>query len=271
MFIFRPKGFDIQTTHERGFFHEEPYCKMWLLMCFSTPFSYAVQGSMHTAKAGDILVNQPGDYLKHGASADLASGFVNDWIYIDGAEIGELITSLGIPVSTAIPNSNPKLITPFLEAIAFELLEKKHGYAEKISALIVSMLVEVSRVTTSPALSKHPAYPLFHALRTDLMNYPASSWTIEELSQRTGYSISRFCALYKQFFGTSPQNDIFNMRIMKAKNLLNHTNHSVTYIAEECGFCSVNHFSAAFKRATSYSPIQYRSSTMPCISKSSIT
>ena len=172
MLTLKPKGLDISTSHKPGFFHERACNKAWLIMCFSTPFTYLYKDQMIVGEIGDCLINAPNEPIKHGPSADLQTGFVNDWIYIDGCDIGALIDELNLPVNTAIPTDNPKLMTPYIRTIISELLEKSNGYEKKISAVILDMLVEISRSANPKTATKRRSSEAFDALRNELLNSP---------------------------------------------------------------------------------------------------
>jgi transcriptional regulator GlxA family with amidase domain len=64
--------------------------------------------------------------------------------------------------------------------------------------------------------------------------------------------------MFKQKVGMTPHKYLLNIRIEKAKELLNTNHYSVAETAVFCGFESITHFSAAFKKSTGYSPFEYK-------------
>jgi AraC-like DNA-binding protein len=83
------------------------------------------------------------------------------------------------------------------------------------------------------------------------------NWTLQELSNISGYSSSRFSSLYWERYGFSPIEQLISMRIQAAKDLLKNSNKSITDIAEETGFSSIHYFSRKFKAATGMTPTEY--------------
>ena len=78
------------------------------------------------------------------------------------------------------------------------------------------------------------------------------------LAEQAMISEVYFRRLFKENFGVSPKKYIHNLRIEQAKNLLKSNSFlSVAQIAEEVGFTSIYQFSAAFKKATGFSPTEY--------------
>ncbi|MDR6551767.1 helix-turn-helix domain-containing protein [Paenibacillus qinlingensis] len=63
---------------------------------------------------------------------------------------------------------------------------------------------------------------------------------------------------FKETTGSTITEYIKELRIQKAKNLLDITTYSITLIAHQCGFNDSNYFSRVFRQHTGMSPKQYR-------------
>lgn len=78
------------------------------------------------------------------------------------------------------------------------------------------------------------------------------------LAQKAMISEVYFRKLFKENFGVSPKQYIQDLRILKAKNLLKgNLCASISEVAEEVGFSNVYQFSAAFKKATGFTPTEF--------------
>lgn len=64
--------------------------------------------------------------------------------------------------------------------------------------------------------------------------------------------------IFKEYTGFSPMNYLAALRIRKAQELLEKTDHSVSEISQLVGYEDLQHFSNAFKKSTGYSPRTYR-------------
>lgn len=71
-------------------------------------------------------------------------------------------------------------------------------------------------------------------------------------------SESGFYAAFKAWSGKSPTDFRNEIRITSAKSMLQHTNYSVSQIAEMIGFEDQYYFSRIFKKRTGLSPREYR-------------
>lgn len=81
---------------------------------------------------------------------------------------------------------------------------------------------------------------------------------VEDMARRAHLSPSRFNAVFRQRFGTSPHQYLLRLRVQHAQELLNSTDFTLQKIAEYCGFADVHHFSKAFRKVTGLSPGAYR-------------
>ena len=81
--------------------------------------------------------------------------------------------------------------------------------------------------------------------------------SLEEMAQLSGYSPSRFLALYKTCYGISPKAELLQARLSMAKQMLSYSDLSITAIANACGFQSVYYFSKYFRKYTGTAPSQW--------------
>lgn len=69
---------------------------------------------------------------------------------------------------------------------------------------------------------------------------------------------SHFSRSFKRSTGMSPQDWIRNQRIEQAKQLIRHSELTLTQISAECGFCDQAHFSHMFSKTEGTNPAQWR-------------
>ncbi len=81
---------------------------------------------------------------------------------------------------------------------------------------------------------------------------------LADLAALLDMSQFHFSHLFKQAIGTSPHQYLLQQRIERAKQLLKHTDRSITDIAFLCGFNSHSHLSKQFRQLTGTTPKVYR-------------
>ena len=83
---------------------------------------------------------------------------------------------------------------------------------------------------------------------------------MKDLAHVTNLSVSQFERVFRQNFGMTPVRFINRFRVHQACISLLRTNHTITQIAHDCGFCDHSHLSREFVRTMGKSPGQYRKS-----------
>lgn len=88
-------------------------------------------------------------------------------------------------------------------------------------------------------------------------NY-CEKFTLEELASNANISPNYFVRKFKERTGQPPLKYINNLKLERAKFLLEHSNKFINVIMEEVGFLDQAHFSKLFRATTGYSPRKFR-------------
>jgi AraC family transcriptional regulator len=82
--------------------------------------------------------------------------------------------------------------------------------------------------------------------------------SIRKLASLSGLSPSQFARGFRETTGLSPHRYLSDLRIERARHLLERTDKSVTEIALECGFVQPSHFATTFRMRVGMSPRAWR-------------
>ncbi|MBQ8345798.1 MAG: helix-turn-helix transcriptional regulator [Clostridia bacterium] len=102
--------------------------------------------------------------------------------------------------------------------------------------------------------------PLVQEITAYMREHLTEKLSFSVLTAHFSVSPTTLKALFRRNFGMGTMEYLMNLRIDRAKELLRGGHTSCTEIASLCGFCSVHHFSAAFKRNCGMSPLAYTKS-----------
>ncbi len=84
------------------------------------------------------------------------------------------------------------------------------------------------------------------------------TFTLQELAEQAGLSVSHFSAVFRRKTQNSPINFFMFLKIQKACQLLENTNFRVKEISQQVGFEDPYHFSRVFSQFIGLSPRQFR-------------
>jgi transcriptional regulator GlxA family with amidase domain len=103
--------------------------------------------------------------------------------------------------------------------------------------------------------------PVLERLRRARDQMEACSGTaldLDAMARAACFSKFHFLRLFRQAYGETPGRYLSQVRLERARCLLETTDRSVTDICLEVGFESPASFSAAFRQHTGSSPLRYR-------------
>ncbi len=83
--------------------------------------------------------------------------------------------------------------------------------------------------------------------------------TLEDIAKGLNMSVSKLKLLFRQNYGSGPLSCFNELKIEKAKRLIENGEMNFTEISEQLGFNSLHYFSRTFKRLTGNSPSEYKS------------
>ena len=142
---------------------------------------------------------------------------------------------------------------------AKKLWERKEtGYSTKCMADLYNILyiLQQEYINTYQPQSKHeiiaPAVKYIHK------HYTTDSISIEHLSAMCNITPEYFRKLFKNFYGVSPIKYINNLKITRARELMESDLCTVSEAAFSAGYTDISHFSREFKKATGISPSEYQ-------------
>lgn len=130
---------------------------------------------------------------------------------------------------------------------------------------------QVAMLLATRLVTRHGARPASPAAGRRLMPGPAwqrvldyieahlgDNLQLQTLAEVGGVHVSHLWRAFQANLGTSPQRHVAALRLQRARRLLGEERGSIASIAAELGYASQSHFSAAFRKAFSMSPTQYR-------------
>ena len=154
-----------------------------------------------------------------------------------------LLTQLGRQLLAAVGSQHGLgllYVESLTNALCHQLIEHHATYERRIHR---------SHSLTGLVLARIDAYLETHA---------DTSVTLQTLAEVANLSVFHFARLFKQATGVTPYQHVLSWKIRHARQLLRADSMSVADISDALGFATPATFSAAFRRATGQSPLDFR-------------
>ena len=248
--------YGIDFKHKINEFSIRTVSQSYFMSYFRDDYLIELSGRLVKGRAGDLIIQRPGDIIYHGPKKGSSQGFSNDWLYFGGEEVEGLLMKYPIPVGKPFRLGSSVYLSSAINKIHAEKSFLKEGYREKCDIIFTDMLIDVYRAYKNYGTSS--AEEKLEYVRGAMIADFSRSWRLSELAGMAGYSVSRFCSLYKSEYGISPMEDLMNIRIERSKLLIHYGSMSLGAIAEAMGFSSIYYFSRQFKKKEGITPSEFK-------------
>ena len=195
----------------------------------------------------------------HRYRPDSRQGWEEYWISFHGFQAEQLMSngffSADKPcIQTGLDKDLVVLFGRMMDCVKAGLL----GYSQQISGILLQILGLVNTISESKQLDHSPVEKLISKSRFLLHESQERAMDMMELAQQLPMGYSAFRKQFKLFTGQSPNQYHLNLRMDRAKELLESTILSIEEVSVQTGFESIYYFSKLFKRKTGVSPNAYR-------------
>ena len=127
-----------------------------------------------------------------------------------------------------------------------------------VRALLVHILVFLSRCYESVPRLRHQSLTSLSKVLTHIETNFCRRLTLDELSEVAHMSKSTLMRRFRSIMGETPLGYLKECRLERARELLDHTELSISQIADRTGFGSINYLCRCFKASTGMTPRGYR-------------
>ena len=242
------KGF--QLVRPRGY-------PEYTFLHFLTPVILQVDGEEISVQPGGCIFFPP--EMPQYFTAPTA--LVHNWFHATG-DLKALLAEFSVPEGQIFYPENREQITELIEKMETERFGNQ-PYRERLQdGYLQELLILLSRgihAAGISAITKNTELLQIREMRQQILSRPTHRWTVEEMAELVGLSVSRFHAVYKAHFGVSPMQDLIRSRIEYAKDqLLLLPETPISELADRLGYHDQFHFSRQFRKMVGVTPGQYR-------------
>ena len=241
-----PVGFHMIRPHG----HED-----YTFLHFFNCMKFIIDGEELSVPAGSFIIYAPGTPQEFISELPL----VHNWAHFKG-DISEIMSEAGMECDKLYYPSSSSFVTDIIQEMEMEFFSQKAASSKLINLKFEELLIKLGRAvsTTEEIEFDESVRDKFRSLRETLFASLQEDWSVKRMADLTGYSPSRFNAIYKSIYGIAPTADLINARINRAKNLLILEDMNVEEISAVLGYQNVTHFIRQFKSKVGCTPSNYR-------------
>jgi AraC-like DNA-binding protein len=212
---------------------------------------------MKDVKAGTLIFLFPGE--RHRYKPDDNTGWDEYWIGIKG-EILDNLVKKGFfkPETPCVYIGFNENVFNLFNSIIEKTKNESPGYQPLISGAALHLLGYCHSITKQYAIESEENAVVVNQARLLFRANIAEAFSPEEAAAQLNIGYSRFRKVFKNYTGLSPGQYYIQLKIDRAKELLNEPGMSVKEIAFKLNFESYFYFAKLFKEKTGLSPTDYR-------------
>lgn len=164
----------------------------------------------------------------------------------------------GMPARLVLSADAQEVVRDVTDRMLGESSQRRPGYKTALRGMLIELLVVLGRSRlTVDRTSIEPTERLAVVLSM-LHERFFEHWSLSRMAELAGCSIPSLSRHFRASLHTSPTEYLITVRINRARQLLRHTELSVTRIADESGFEDSNYFTRQFKARTGRTPLEFR-------------
>lgn len=229
-----------------------PYCNLHFIVEGGLEVTY--EGHHYSAGSGDLVLLPA--FKAHTYQVSSRKKTVMKWLEFHGSDSVTMVLRLiGLHGSPVFPVADR-------HQAAFEEILAQCGqpichYTK--SQLVYEIFMDEMRHLKEMALDpvERKTDPIERVCQY-IEEHLGEALKVDHLSHTLGYSTSYLITVFKKTYGMTPNQFIYNRRIIRAKRYLTDMNLPLDVIAAYCGFYDSSHLIHRFKKQEGMTPTAYR-------------
>ena len=213
----------------------------------------------HTIKAGDMFMLFPG--VKHAYSPLPDTGWQEYWVGFSGNHIDRLLRNGLFNISKPIHQIglNQKILVDF-EQIMQLCRQQPPGFQIQLGTIVLQLLAHMHTSEINLRTNQSES-EIVQTARSIMTLHVDDSIEVEQIAGELGLEYTHFLDIFKHYTGLTPYKYFLQLRIQRAKELLETPGLSIKEVSGIMNFENQYYFSRIFKKKTGYAPSDWRTLT----------
>jgi AraC-like DNA-binding protein len=207
--------------------------------------------------AGDVFFLFPGVW--HRYEPDPETGWDEHYVGLRGPHADQAFRDFGLNPGQPMRHVgvHPELVATFNHIIE-ELRQERVGYGRMLAGYAFALLAQVTTLARRRSFTDTKVEHAIQEARAIMLERTDRALDMEQLARELAVGYSWFRRAFREYAGISPGQYHLQLRLNRARDLLQNTRLPISQIALDTGFDTPAYFSRIFKKKTGQTPHQFR-------------
>lgn len=224
---------------------------------------YIAKGKVYYEDDGEVKEANEGSVLLHFPHVRQHYFFKQEdttqlmWVHFTGEGVA-LLQPLLSDKTVCLPIADPHTFRNTLQKMIRTFTVREAQYELICVGYLTVLLGLLLRSAQAPLPSHDASHNRLEPVLNHMNVFFHEPIDLERYADMCYVSPTRFSHLFKEHTGVSPYRFLLDLRIDRAKDLLENSSFSIDECGQAVGFTDVSYFCRIFKKYTGYSPGEYR-------------
>lgn len=232
-----------------------PVAQAVILVCTTGAGWCRIDGTTHQVAAGQVVVIPPQAVHSYGSDPD--DPWTLWWLHVDGRDLPEFLAAAGMTVASPVRTLTDLYRIVALVEEVVQLMERDISTASLLAASGAAW--HLLALLASAASAGNQQSGVIDQAKNYLRSHLAEHITVADLASRAQLSPSHFAALFRQQIGFPVLQYQTQLRMGRARELLDTTELPIGVVAAEVGYSDPFYFSRQFHTIHGMTARSYRS------------
>ncbi len=209
-------------------------------------------------RAGDVMLLFPG--VRHAYRPSRETGWQEYWVGFSGDHAYRLWHNGLFTPEQAVHHIglNQEVMADY-EQIVRLCRQQPPGFQVRLGAIVLQLLAHIHSIETTSRTAVGDS-ELVQKVRSLMQRHIDDGIEVPHIAKKLGVGYTHLLGVFRKYTGLTPYQYFLQMRILRAKELLQDPHLSVKEVAAIMKFENQYYFSRIFKRKTGQSPSEWKRS-----------
>jgi AraC-like DNA-binding protein len=222
---------------------------------------YENKAGTYKVSPGSLMISKPGYW--HRFRPEKETGWIEHYVGFNGRIADELFKQPWFTLKRAVIfiGNREEFIDTYFKAFTY-IIEEKPGFQQVTAAMIMKLLGFIVCLEKQKDFPGHKIEQMIDKARFIMRENVETRIDFQVFAKENDVGYSYFRKKFKNYTGVPPMQYHLDLKMLRAKEMLLHTDKIIKEISFELGFSSPLYFSRIFHKKFGLYPSEFRKTTL---------